>query len=96
MLGDWSPSLSTRNFKDYTDHRALDARGLVAQSIDSELQNIAPTTECSMLGDWLSSIATQNFKKRTWRLGSGGHTIVHPGTGRLVYSIADGLVNLIF
>jgi len=49
-----------------------------------------------MLGDWSSSIATQNSKERTWYLGPSGHTIVHPGTGRSVYSIANGLVNLIF
>ena len=28
-LGDWSPSLSDRNFKDCTDHREVGARGLV-------------------------------------------------------------------
>jgi len=95
-LGDWSPSLSTRNFKDYTDHRALDARELVAQSISSELQYIALTTERSMLGDRSYSIATQNSKKRTRFLGTGRHTIIHPGTGRLVYSIAEGLSNSIF
>ena len=96
MLGDWSPSLSARNFKDCTDHRAHDARGLVAQSIGSELQNIAPTAKRFMLGDWSSSIATQNSKERNWYLGPGGYTVVQPGTGRSIYSIADGLVNLIF
>jgi hypothetical protein len=35
-LGDWSPSLSARNFKDCTDHRALDARGLVVQYSNAE------------------------------------------------------------
>ena len=51
MLGDWSPSLSTRNFKDYTDHRALDARGLVVKFVGT-----APTTERLMLGDWSPSL----------------------------------------
>jgi hypothetical protein len=40
MLGDWSTSPSARNFKDCTDHRAIDARGLVAQFISSELQRL--------------------------------------------------------
>ena len=47
MLGDWSPSLSTRNFKECTNHRALDARGLVVKFVGT-----APTTERLMLGDW--------------------------------------------
>ena len=81
---------------DCTDHRALDARGLVAQSVTSELQNIAPTTEHSMLGDWSYSIAMQNSKERTWCLGTGRHTIEHLGTGRSVHLIADNLVNLVF
>ena len=46
MLGDWSPSSSARNFKDYTDHRALDARGLVVTFVET-----APTTERLLLGD---------------------------------------------
>ena len=96
ILGDWSPSLSTRNFKDCTDHRALDARGLVAQSISSELQDIALTTKRSMLGDWSYSIAMQNSKERTWCLGTGRYTIVHLGTGRSVDLIADEPVNLVF
>ena len=51
MLGDWSPSLSTRNFKECTDHRALDARGLVVKFVGT-----APTTERLMLGDWSPSL----------------------------------------
>jgi hypothetical protein len=30
-----------------------------------------------MLGDWSYSIATQNTKQRTWRLGTGRHTIIY-------------------
>jgi len=31
MLGDWLTSVPVRNFEDYTNHRALYARGLVNQ-----------------------------------------------------------------
>jgi len=51
MLGDWSPSLSTRNFKECTDHRVLSARGLVVKSV-----GIAPTAERLMLRDWSPSL----------------------------------------
>jgi len=45
-----------QQLKDCTDHRALYARGLVAQSIDSKIQKNAPTTEHFMLGDWSPSL----------------------------------------
>ena len=66
--------VETQQSKDYTDHRALDARGLVAQSINSELQKTTPTTEHSMLRDWSPSLLTQKFKDCTdhWALDARG------------------------
>ena len=55
MLGDWSPSLSTRNFKERSDHRALGARGLVVTFVET-----APTTERLMLGDWSPSLLVRD------------------------------------
>jgi len=70
MLGDWSPSLSTRTFKDYTDHRALGARGLVAQSIDSDLQRLyrPPSTWCSGTGRPVYRLGTSNTVPTTEHL----------------------------
>ena len=55
----------SQQFGDCTDHRALGARGLVAQSISSELQRLVMTTEHLILGDWSPSLSTWNFKDCT-------------------------------
>ena len=55
MLGNWSPSLSNRNFKERTDHRALGARGLVVKFVET-----APTTERLILGDWSPSLLVRD------------------------------------
>ena len=88
MLGDWLTSLLTQNFKNRTDHRALDARGLVVRFVET-----APTTERYMLGDWSISLfncrralyarglVDQPTNLRVWGLHRPPSTI-RSGTGR--------------
>jgi len=88
MLGDWSPSPSTRRSGDCTDHRGLYARGLVAQPVNSEIRGLhrPPSTVCSgtgrparQLGDPGTASTTEHRMLGDWSpsppaRGSGGRT----------------------
>ena len=87
---------------DCTDHRALDARGLVAQSISSELQGLhrPQSTRRSGTGRSVYQLKALKHAPTTEHstLGDWSYSIAtynskkHTkclGTGRLVFSIAD-------